>query len=1239
MKKLVLILTLTIAINLLLPLFNAGATPYSDVVTAINNRASCNIGEYEVAMIKNDGTITKVDCYATYDLAEPVMNSQTSTITNVATIIKYISIATKEIVDAKYGMLNVDTKPDSNHNTNIYSSATATSSSNYFNGSYGTDAPLLDYDNNAQATKMKIAGYTGWLKKIDSDAHLSYSVIPISLVKAPTYYYVNDNNELVHKLSVNIADPSGISPWSIYLGPAPTYMKKNTNYYSFDGNYFYTDLVKMLDDYKNNSFVNALNEATPYYNYYQYLPYRTKTAYTSTDINEYLQNRGYTQKPLSYPCTSGNQSMLYAEGPNFIDSQEKFGANAALSFALSINESGWGRSLISVTKKNVFGHGAYDYDPVGSADSYSDVKYSIYYHADKYVSFGYADPADWRYNGSHFGNKASGMNVKYASDPYWSEKMASNYYQFDLALGMQDYKLYEVGLKTSTSAVNIRKEPNSTSSVIYQLKADVTDIPVVILGEVTGEDINGNTKWYKIQSDPLLDANRVAMEDPATIDNRPTYNWSNNYVYVHSSAIDIIGEETQYIEKSGSFYLDKLEWDNTNQVINFRGYLSVVGVNNTLNLPASYSLILKDVNDNTKEYIIPLDRWGNKNEYPFQIPSQGGYDYSGSWFNAKVSLKDIPEGDYIGYVRARINKAETTAILRNMFSKTISNKITDNEKRGYLLKTNYYIKDIPLEIFIRDDGLISNVASPTRDNMLNSYSIINFNNNLLNIRGTSFNIGGNYNIDQTVERKIIFENITTYERYEFASNYIDNGDYAIVLRVSDNLNKTRAWFDSNVDLPAIPEGRYAIYIKTKSGTVDDYGELNDIFNRTLNKQITLGNKIYSLELNRNKRSRLELVVTSTGISNDTTSMKWNNNGINIEGWAYSDKTNPSILADITHELVFTNTTDSTEQIYDLDSVTTCSINSINNCSYYHSLVGFKKNLDLTDIPNGRYLVNINTKVGITDTYKDKLLSSLDLADKLARTKIGNDEKLLTFSYEGTETYLTVEDFTYEYDIAIDVGHYGIDTGAINGTITEQELNFIVSSYEKQRYIEHGLTVWMNKNAYNDTPELIVDNGWSLLHRAAYSYGYQAVTSKIAYSNHHNYNGDFDVSGFEVICPASLDLTKLSTEKLIRDSWVTITNHSFLHEGFYTREYFEPYDFFPKYENEVYNNIRDYYAVIRIPIERFNTKSVIYEPAYMSNSNNFTWYYTNENWKKMSELKIKYYVESLGKVYDGKYDTL
>ena len=80
---------------------------------------------------------------------------------------------------------------------------------------------------------------------------------------------------------------------------------------------------------------------------------------------------------------------------------------------------------------------------------------------------------------------------------------------------------------------------------------------------------------------------------------------------------------------------------------------------------------------------------------------------------------------------------------------------------------------------------------------------------------------------------------------------------------------------------------------------------------------------------------------------------------------------------------------------------------------------------------------------------------------------------------------------------------------------------------------------------------------------------------------------------------------------------------------YSRDYEEGTGY-NKINGKVYD-YRDYYATIRIPLELFNVKTVTYEGCYMSNKENFNWYY-NEGWKMMSEIKIKHYVESLGKTY-------
>ena len=57
------------------------------------------------------------------------------------------------------------------------------------------------------------------------------------------------------------------------------------------------------------------------------------------------------------------------------------------------------------------------------------------------------------------------MNVKYASDTYWSEKMAANYYSLDKALGLQDYNYYQLGVVTAPIAA--RTDATSSAKFLY----------------------------------------------------------------------------------------------------------------------------------------------------------------------------------------------------------------------------------------------------------------------------------------------------------------------------------------------------------------------------------------------------------------------------------------------------------------------------------------------------------------------------------------------------------------------------------------------------------------------------------------------------------------------------------------------------------------------------------------------------------------------------------------------------
>lgn len=458
-----------------------------------------------------------------------------------------------------------------------------------------------------------------------------------------TYYYKKNGN-LYHQFVYN---SSGRKIQNLYLGPAPSFLKDNVNYYSFDGIYFYTSIVNMLDDYKTGSNSKAYNKS-PYYNYYLYLPYRTYSSVTANNLNDFIKSLNYTTKinrhayyefqltenvavPGIEECDAisnktskrecinnkriatgkegkwvdvtvgenfiANGSMLYNEGAAFVNSQTTYGTNALLTFSIAINESAYGRSHLAVTRYNIFGHKAYDSNP-SAATEYDSINTAIMYHADRYASENYSNPATGLYNGSHLGNKGSGMNVKYASDPYWGEKAAANYASVVSKLDIDEFQKVTIGIKQIKNAVKVRYEPKTASKELYEIKS-ISNVPVVVLDKVTGQSLDGNNIWYKIQTDPSLKANGDYFNPGPYYPGGGEYNKNHSIGYVHSSLIYLATNISDVRTMPDVDFLSMLQLSKTGNYV--RGYnieTKISGVKNKV--AGKAEITVRDNNNNIK---------------------------------------------------------------------------------------------------------------------------------------------------------------------------------------------------------------------------------------------------------------------------------------------------------------------------------------------------------------------------------------------------------------------------------------------------------------------------------------------------------------------------------------------------------------------------------------------------------------------------------------------------------------
>lgn len=515
----------------------------------VAGRNTCSNYEVAIAVESRAGdpsstSLTHVNCYNDYYSALNAMNNNS----NRDTILLERKNGNTKIINAKYALVDL-----TNRGSKInyyYPTASSGSSNAYMVTSSQTGAvegAFLDFDPNSRRAKVKLAGYTGW---VNEDA---YNIVPIVWVYS-IGYYKSTNNEFKHVFARDITTTSS-SSYGIALSKTPEGLSNGKVYFSYDGHYFYTNQYTMIGDYKAGNNNNAANKNNPYYNYYQYLPNHSKTNYSATNINQYIRDGlGYTYTvfgntlDIKGSFDTDQVSKLYGMGTYFIHGQEQYGANAILSLGLNRNESGDGRSSISVLKNNGFGQGAVDSSPFGSAYGFLTYQGGIYNHAQHFVGDMYENPNHSYYHGGHFGNKSGGWNIKYASDPFWGEKAASYYYRFDRYYGFQDYNFYQLAI--NTRATQIYSSPNTTSRVIYSINNE--EIPVIIEEEVTGTSVDGNNKWYKIVSDKNINSNKDSYGTYAE-----KFDWENSYAYVPAAYFKKINNAVSGIKSINDVYPHK----------------------------------------------------------------------------------------------------------------------------------------------------------------------------------------------------------------------------------------------------------------------------------------------------------------------------------------------------------------------------------------------------------------------------------------------------------------------------------------------------------------------------------------------------------------------------------------------------------------------------------------------------------------------------------------------------------
>lgn len=483
---------------------------------------------YHIVNLDKNGNIEELTSEHNYEDARLAFDNVKDTSNNAAIYYK------NKYVEMEYGVVKIKSVDDCSYNvsyTNVDNGEAG-----YTNGCYGGDGAYRSTSEDGSEVEFRLSNVNARASSDDVE------LIPYDKSSQFSLYEIK-NREMVHHIKTNW-ETIGYAN-SVILGEAPSYLKEKEQYYSYDGQYFYAkkDFKKMCDDYRDKVFTNALNVDRPFFNYYQYLPHRSLSSYNEEDLNKYLKEylgvnkniSNYIDRDLNGIHDGYTQSLFDGTSSAFLQYQSEYGANALMMIALARNESANGRSVLAYTKNNLFGHAAYDSSAAQSASRYLNSGESIQSHAKYYISDSYANPEKFMYHGSFFGDKQSGMNVSYASDPYWGEKATQYTYQIDKRLGNKDKNLYTLGIKTSFNPIEIYAKADNKSKVLYEIE-NIGDYSFILLKKVEKD----NQTYYQVQCDPVINKNES---------DENLYNFNKNTGYILASDIQVILNKEQLENK------------------------------------------------------------------------------------------------------------------------------------------------------------------------------------------------------------------------------------------------------------------------------------------------------------------------------------------------------------------------------------------------------------------------------------------------------------------------------------------------------------------------------------------------------------------------------------------------------------------------------------------------------------------------------------------------------------------
>ncbi|MGN7479366.1 S-layer homology domain-containing protein [Solibacillus silvestris] len=416
------------------------------------------------------GTIEKnPTVYFSYDQAEAALNSSGSN----------LILKGDKIIKMSAGIASAaDTKANT---TTVYTDKNFTKLL-----SYASEGSQFKYiGSNDEYAIVQLADTKGYAK-IDE-----VTLTPTSLIKGQDFYFV-EGGYLTHRTFNHISQKYN---WDYVISEAPAFMQRGVNYYSQDGVNFYSDIF-------------LTKKVGTYYPYFQFQSIRQHSNYTAAELDNIIMSLLVERQAIPTSPQYANaptESRLIGMGALLKQVEAQYNVNALFILAAAMHESDYGVSKNALTKNNIFGIKVFDADPT-LGEIYPSRDDSVMAFITRYVNLNYVPQAGAYAKGAAPGNKTSGMNVHYASDPFWGSKIAGHMFRMDNKFGKKDSKQAKLAFVTYENGhqVNVRTEPTTSSPIHFTFKAKYVGetgmfgYPVAIVEEIMGTD---GYVWYKILSD------------------------------------------------------------------------------------------------------------------------------------------------------------------------------------------------------------------------------------------------------------------------------------------------------------------------------------------------------------------------------------------------------------------------------------------------------------------------------------------------------------------------------------------------------------------------------------------------------------------------------------------------------------------------------------------------------------------------------------------------------------------